>query len=305
MHSFPEIQPIRESSRRMVRGLGILDPVPMFGVSFSQRHALIEIERAGALTVNGLGEALLLDRSVASRIVSSLEKKGWVCISSDPTDARKKMVSLTAKGLELTNAINEACDDPVASALRLLTPDDRTQVVTGLRLYGDALIKASLGKGLSIREIEADDDPQVAQLIRSVMTEIGVVGPGYSINDPEVLEMSRHYRRPRAAFFVLVRGKQILGCAGFGHLTGGADDICELRKMYFYPEVRGLGKAQELLTYIFAEAKKAGYTTMYLETTDHLDKARALYERNGFRQIDGPMGNTGHCACDTFYRRDL
>ncbi len=305
MHVFPEIELIREASRRMVRGLGILDPNEIFGIPFSQRHALIEIERVGALTVASLADALRLDASVASRIVASLKKNGWIAIHTDPKDARKKLISLTSDGIHLTKKMNLACDEPVAAALRLLSPSEREQVVKGLELYGNAVMKASKGKGLAIREIEPQDDPFVAQLIRSVMTEIGVTGPGFSINDPEVLAMSANYPRPKAAYFVVCRDRQIVGGGGFGPLHGAESDVCELRKMYFYPEVRGLGKAQEVISLILDEAKRAGYRTMYLETTAKQQKARALYERNGFQQVDGPMGNTGHCGCDTFYKRSL
>ena len=30
-----------------------------------------------------------------------------------------------------------------------------------------------------------------------------------------------------------------------------------------------------------------------------------LYERSGFHRIDGPMGDTGHGGCNTFYLREL
>ncbi|MBS1701423.1 MAG: MarR family transcriptional regulator [Armatimonadetes bacterium] len=305
MQLYPEIDPIREASRQMVRGLGLLELSPMFGVPFNQRHALIEIERAGAITVNQLGEALLVDRSVASRIAAALERQGLVATSSDPVDARKKLLSLTPKGIECTLGIHDACNEPVASALKLLSPEDRQRVVEGLEIYGRALLKAARTKDLVIRKIEPTDDAQVAQLIRAVMTEGGLVGPGYSINDPEVLSMSENYPAPRAAFYVVVRQKQVLGCGGFAPLTGGSDDVCELRKMYFSPEIRGIGMAQNLISVILADAKTAGYRRMYLETTQKQDKARALYARNGFTPIDGPLGSTGHCACDTFCIREV
>ena len=289
----------------MVRGLGILNPLPLLGVPFSQCHALIEIERAGAITVNGLGEALLLDRSVASRIVSALQKDGLVVVTPDVQDARKKLISLTEQGLKRMVDIHEASNGPVVAALKLLTTDERRLVLTGLEAYGNALIKASLGKGLAIRDIQSADDIQVSQLIKTVMTEIGAVGPGYSIGDPEVLAMSQHYEAPKSRMLVLARDKQILGCGGFAPLTGGDQDVCELRKMYFYPDVRGLGKAQEMITEIMDRAKEAGYKKMYLETITGATKARALYERNGFTEIDGACGNTGHGSCDRFYQRDL
>jgi putative acetyltransferase len=33
--------------------------------------------------------------------------------------------------------------------------------------------------------------------------------------------------------------------------------------------------------------------------------AMKLYESNGFEQIPGPLGNTGHFACDVFYKMSL
>ena len=33
--------------------------------------------------------------------------------------------------------------------------------------------------------------------------------------------------------------------------------------------------------------------------------ARNLYEKYGFKKINGPMGNTGHFGCNTFYYLDL
>jgi putative acetyltransferase len=30
-----------------------------------------------------------------------------------------------------------------------------------------------------------------------------------------------------------------------------------------------------------------------------------LYEKNGFKKISGPCGNTGHFSCDVFYRLEL
>ena len=36
-----------------------------------------------------------------------------------------------------------------------------------------------------------------------------------------------------------------------------------------------------------------------------MDNAQALYARSGFRQIDKPMGGTGHFSCDRYFLLDL
>jgi putative acetyltransferase len=158
---------------------------------------------------------------------------------------------------------------------------------------------------ITIREVCPDDDAQLADLIKVVMTEIGAIGEGYSINDPEVQAMSQNYIAPGAGYFVLTNGSEVLGGGGFAHLIDAPSHVCELRKMYFLPAARGMGQAQEMLNLIFDQAKAAGYTKMYLETIVGADKAIALYERNGFRKISCPQGNTGHSGCDTFYEKEL
>ena len=156
-----------------------------------------------------------------------------------------------------------------------------------------------------IREVRRADDAQLSVLIKAVMTEIGACGEGYSINDSEVLAMSQNYDGHRSGYFVLEVDGVIVGGGGFAPLTGASPEICELRKMYYYPSARGLGKAQEMIELIFARAKAAGYTKMYLETIESASAARRLYERNGFTQIGCAQGNTGHSSCDTFYEREL
>ena len=157
----------------------------------------------------------------------------------------------------------------------------------------------------TIRDVRPEDDPQLANLIRLVMTEIGACGDGYSINDPEVQNMSQNYTPPKAGYLVLARGDEVLGGGGFAPLTDAPANVCELRKMYFLPAARGLGMAQQMLDQILARARAAGYTKMYLETITGADKAIALYERNGFTKSPCSQGNTGHNGCDTFYERTL
>jgi putative acetyltransferase len=99
-------------------------------------------------------------------------------------------------------------------------------------------------------------------------------------------------------------GPQVLGGAGIAPLPG-EPGTCELVKMYFRPEVRGLGLGKRLLQLCLEEARKLGYSRIYLETIEQMEAARGLYEHLGFRRISGPMGNTGHFSCDVFYLRDL
>ena len=156
-----------------------------------------------------------------------------------------------------------------------------------------------------IRPIEARDDTAVAHVIRTVMPEFGATGCGFAINDPEVDWMHRAYAAPRSAYFVVERGGLVQGGGGVAPLEGGDPDLCELRKMYFLPSLRGLGAGAAVMARCLEAARGFGFRRCYLETLTGMDAAMKLYERSGFRRIDGPLGSTGHGGCNTFYLLDL
>ncbi len=156
-----------------------------------------------------------------------------------------------------------------------------------------------------IRPIHTDDNPAVASIIRSVMPEFGACGDGFAINDPEVDWMHRAYSEPRCAYYVVERDGDVVGGGGIAPLEGGDEDVCELRKMYFLPEARGLGAGAAMIEQCLDAARVQGFRQCYLETLRGMDAAMRLYERMGFQRIPASMGATGHGGCDSFYLLDL
>ncbi len=157
----------------------------------------------------------------------------------------------------------------------------------------------------SIRPIAPADDDAVAGIIRTVMPEFGAGGAGFAVHDPEVDFMSRAYATSRSAYFVVERDGRVHGGGGVAPLAGGAADICELRKMYFLPALRGLGAGRALMARCLDAARNFGFHRCYIETLTGMDAAQALYLKSGFTRIDAPLGNTGHHGCNRFYLRDL
>lgn len=155
---------------------------------------------------------------------------------------------------------------------------------------------------LALRPICPADNPQVAAIIRTVMTEYGAVGPGYSIEDPEVDAMFEAYNHARALFLVLENADgHLVGCGGIAPLQGGDADTCELKKMYFLPEARGQGMGRKLMETLEVAARQRGFQQIYLETIAAMQEANRLYQRLQFEPLPGPMGNTGHTGCGLFY----
>lgn len=144
----------------------------------------------------------------------------------------------------------------------------------------------------------------MADVIRTVMPEFGADGPGFAIHDTEVHDMHAAYNNPGHRYYVVELDGRVCGGGGIGALAG-QDGICELRKMYFLPELRGRGAGEILIRQCLDTARELGYRQCYIETLTGMDAAQKLYEKHGFKRIDAPLGNTGHFGCNRFYLRDL
>jgi putative acetyltransferase len=156
-----------------------------------------------------------------------------------------------------------------------------------------------------IRPIEPRDNIAMAAVIRSVMPEFGADGPGFAIHDAEVETMYEAYAQPRSSYFVVERDGVVIGGGGVAPLENAEPDVCELRKMYFLPQARGIGAGSAMMQRCLDAARAHGFRRCYLETLTGMDAAQALYKRSGFTALCAPMGGTGHFSCDRVFIREL
>jgi len=156
----------------------------------------------------------------------------------------------------------------------------------------------------SIRPIDPRDNAAVAAIIRSVMPEFGADGPGCAIHDAEVSDMHGAYSHAGCAYFVIELEGRVCGGGGVAPLEG-EPGVCELRKMYFLPELRGRGAGDALMRQCLQSARALSYARCYLETLTGMDAAQKLYARHDFKPLCGPLGKTGHFGCNRFFIRQL
>ena len=297
-----KVELVRKHSRQLVRELDVVKgSFHNTGCTLTQCHVLYELGVNKSLHLMQLADLLLIDKSNASRAVKKLLAMGLVASKKVASDNRQKLFSLTASGKKVLNSTIKIAQRQVESAFENLDHDQRETVIQGLNLFSEALRKARLQSEFEIRKIKKNDNADVANLIRDVMTEFGAVGEGYSIVDPEVDEMFQNYQAAGSCYYVIEKEGQILGVGGIAPLQGGDKSTCELRKMFFLPEIRGLGLGRKLLLLLMDQARNMGYDQCYLETLDRMPQAIKLYTNNGFERLKKPMGATGHCSCDHWY----
>lgn len=156
-----------------------------------------------------------------------------------------------------------------------------------------------------IRTIKKEDNQAVAQLIRSVFDEMEIPKVGTAYEDPCLDLMFEEYNKPQSVYLVVENEGKIVGSAGIAPLENGDPKVCELQKMYFLPETRGLGIGSQMMEKCLQEARSFGFEKCYIETMPFMHAAQKLYKKSGFEYLDAPMGNTGHCSCPVWMLKNL
>lgn len=158
---------------------------------------------------------------------------------------------------------------------------------------------------IRIREIQKLDNAQMAAIVRDVLTDFGAPKIGTAYADPYLDTLFEVYNVPRAIYFVVEKNGKILGGAGIMQLENADNSICELQKMYFLPELRGLGFGTQLMKLCLEKAIEFGFESCYIETMSYMDAAQKLYRKSGFEYLDHPIGNTGHNSCGVWMLKKL
>lgn len=102
-------------------------------ISVTQCYALQSLLRAGAMTQGTLANELMLDKSTASRVVETLERKGYVRRTPDPGDARAVQINITAKGRTLCQRIENDLIEEERDIIANLEPAVRRAAIGVVR----------------------------------------------------------------------------------------------------------------------------------------------------------------------------
>ena len=156
-----------------------------------------------------------------------------------------------------------------------------------------------------LREIKKDDNPHLALLIREVFDEHGAPHNGTVYSDPATDNLNALFSKSRSVLFVAEIDNRICGCCGIYPTEGLDDDTAELVKFYLHIDFRGTGIGRSLMDNCIKAAKDLGYNRLYIESMPQFAKAVRIYEKQGFRRIDHPLGNSGHTSCDIWMVKDL
>jgi putative acetyltransferase len=107
--------------------------------------------------------------------------------------------------------------------------------------------------------------------------------------DKELAGLPGDYATPEGRLLLAECEGQLVGCVALHKLELG---VCEMKRLYLRPQVRGKGLGRSLAERIIAEAREIGYRRMRLDTVEPVMKdAVAMYRKLGFKEIDPYCAN--------------
>jgi DNA-binding MarR family transcriptional regulator len=109
------------------------DRICCHDVSVTQCYAIEALLRRGPSSLNDLAAELYLDKSTASRVVGTLERKGYVTRAPHPDDRRAIVLSVTAAGRRLHDRIRTDLVGEASELLQDFEPEVRKGAAQLLR----------------------------------------------------------------------------------------------------------------------------------------------------------------------------
>jgi DNA-binding MarR family transcriptional regulator/GNAT superfamily N-acetyltransferase len=267
---------LRRFNRSWSQRVGVLDESFLgSGRPLGPSRLLFEL-RSGGSSVRELRERMDLDSGYLSRLLRQLESEGLIAVTPDPSDARRRIATLTSQGVAAQQELDDRSD---AIAHRLV----------------DALSERQ-----RVRLAECLD--QADRLVRAATVSLDLVDPGSAAARTAVTAYFRELDETfeggfdaaagngdeqtlggdTGRFLVAISGGVVVGCGGLQTLEPG---VGEIKRMWVHREWRGLGLAGRLLRRLEHESSALGHQVVRLDTNSSLADAIAMYRAAGYVEI--------------------
>lgn len=137
-----------------------------------------------------------------------------------------------------------------------------------------------------VRAAQGESDLQViARLFREYAASLGI-DLCFQNFDAELANLPADYARPRGELLLACVDGMPAGCCALRPLdTSDYPNAAEMKRLYVRQAFRGFGLGRQLAETILDSARRAGYSSVLLDTLDDMEAARALYVDLGFQDI--------------------
>ncbi|MEW2401040.1 bifunctional helix-turn-helix transcriptional regulator/GNAT family N-acetyltransferase [Streptomyces sp. NPDC046862] len=305
------VQDIRSFNRFYTNVIGALDYGRQVYAPYTLTEARVlwELAHAARTDAADLRAELSLDSGYLSRLLAKFEEDGLVARSRSTTDPRRRRVTLTQRGRETADLLNERSSEAVSSLLARVPATDRPRLAEAMLTIRTVLDEK--------REPRPEDvtlrGPGPGDLGWIVERNAALYAAEYGFDATYEGLVARivadyagdHDPRLERTWIAELDGRRV-GCVMCVRDAEDPPGAARLRLLLVEPDARGLGIGNRLVRACVDFAREVGYREMLLWTNDCLGSARRIYQHHGFTLVtEKPHHSFGVDLVGQDWRLDL
>lgn len=303
------IQDIRAFNRFYTNVIGALD----YGrhlyapYTLTESRVLYELAHSARTDAADLRAELSLDAGYLSRILNRFEEDGLVERAPSETDPRRRRVTLTPRGRDTAELLDERARETVEAHIASVPPADRPRLVEAMRTVREILSEGRAGRreDVSVRGPVPGDLGWIVQRNAAVYAaEYGFDADYEGLVARIVADYAEDHDPHLERVWIAELAGRPVGCVMC--VRDEAPATARLRLLLVEPEARGLGIGDRLVGAVVGFAREAGYRDLVLWTNSVLASARRVYQRHGFVLVaEKPHRSFGRDLVGQDWRLDL
>lgn len=285
MASTTTIARVREFNRIWTEVLGLLDRGLLDTEhTLAEARVLFEMARQPIWERSALQERLGIDPSFLSRVLRRLENDGLVVSAPSTEDGRALDITLTDRGQDAYEILDQRSSDQIEALLRPLTPVQTAFLTESMAIISKLVGRGGLIREVTLRGLEPGDLGWVVERHGAIYAdEYGWNTEFEALVARIVAEFRENLSSERENAWIAELEGARAGCV---FCCRRDQDTAQLRILLVEPWARGHGIGSQLVAACVAFAKSVGYSKMMLWTNDVLVSARKIYEAAGFTLIE-------------------
>ena len=277
-----QVAAVRHFNRFYTRQLGLLDKGYLSSAwTLTEARVLYELARGRNVTAAEVAGELQIDVAYLSRILARFERQRLVRRTVSRTDARRRHLKLTAKGLAAFEPLDRSSGQRVKEMLAPLTDPERVTLVSAMQHVERLLGRRPAAPGAcTLRALQVGDIGWIVHRQALLYAQEYGWDISYEALVAEILAgFVKDFDQGKSAAWIAESSGVVVGSV---FLMSAAANVGKLRLLYVEPAARGVGLGRRLVEECIAGARARGYRTLTLWTNSVLVAARRIYEAAGF-----------------------